>query len=264
MANLEETRAWASTFFADLRFNGNGKNGALPYRLHLPGRYERGKTYPLVLLMHGYGSIGSDNWGPLFFCGLFAGNPKVDLDNVFILAPQCPADGTWIEITDDDKWLGVKYTMSREPVAPMKIAMEILDHVVSSYPIDRKRLYVGGNSMGGFATWDILSRHPKTFAAAFPICGGGDPAQAAAIATTPVWAFHGDADTTVLPEASRRMVRALQELKADVKLTEFPGVGLQELKADVKLTEFPGVGHDSWTPALTKPEFAEWLFAHSL
>ena len=71
MANLEETRAWASTFFADLRFNG--KNGALPYRLHLPGRYERGKTYPLVLLMHGYGSIGSDNWGPLFFCGLFAG-----------------------------------------------------------------------------------------------------------------------------------------------------------------------------------------------
>ena len=103
MANLEETRAWASTFFADLRFNG--KNGALPYRLHLPGRYERGKTYPLVLLMHGYGSIGSDNWGPLFFCGLFAGNPKVDLDNVFILAPQCPADGTWIEITDDDKWL---------------------------------------------------------------------------------------------------------------------------------------------------------------
>ena len=76
---------------------------------------------------------------------------------------------------------------------------------------------------------------------------GADPAQAAAIATTPVWAFHGDADTTVLPEASRRMVRALQELKADVKLTEFPGVG-----------------HDSWTPALTKPEFAEWLFAHSL
>ena len=156
MANLEETRAWASTFFADLRFNG--KNGTLPYRLHLPGRYERGKTYPLVLLMHGYGSIGSNNWGQLFFCGLFANNPNVDLDNVFILAPQCPADGTWIEITDDDKWLGVNYTMSKEPVAPMKIAMEILDHVVSSYPIDRKRLYVGGNSMGGFATWDILSQ----------------------------------------------------------------------------------------------------------
>ena len=245
MANLDETRAWASTFFADLRFNG--KNGTLPYRLHLPGRYEHGKTYPLVLLMHGYGSIGSNNWGQLFLCGLFANNPNVDLDNVFILAPQCPADGTWIKIADDNKWLGVDYTMSDEPVVPMKIAMELFDDVVSSYPIDKKRLYVGGNSMGGFATWDILSRRPKMFAAAFPICGGGDPAQAAAIATTPIWTFHGDADTTVLPEATRRMVRALKELNADVKLTEFPGVG-----------------HDSWTPALTKPEFGEWLFAHSL
>ena len=108
MANLDETRAWASTFFADLRFNG--KNGTLPYRLHLPGRYEHGKTYPLVLLMHGYGSIGSNNWGQLFLCGLFANNPNVDLDNVFILAPQCPADGTWIKIADDNKWLGVDYT----------------------------------------------------------------------------------------------------------------------------------------------------------
>ena len=144
MANLNETRAWASTFLADLRFNG--KNGVLPYRLHLPGRYERGKAYPLVLLMHGYGSIGSDNWGQLFLCGLFANNPGVDLDNLFILAPQCPADGMWIEITDDDKWLGVNYKMSREPVVPMAIAMELLEYVVSAYPIDRKRLYVGGNS----------------------------------------------------------------------------------------------------------------------
>ncbi|MBT6769502.1 MAG: prolyl oligopeptidase family serine peptidase [Opitutales bacterium] len=42
--------------------------------------------------------------------------------------------------------------------------------------MDRKRIYVTGLSMGGFGTWDIIQRQPKVFAAAMPVCGGGDPA----------------------------------------------------------------------------------------
>jgi len=37
------------------------------------------------------------------------------------------------------------------------------------------KVYVGGLSMGGMGTFEILYRKPDMFAAAFAICGGGNP-----------------------------------------------------------------------------------------
>ena len=54
-----------------------------------------------------------------------------------------------------------------------------------------------GLSMGGFGTWDLIERRPDFFAAAIPICGRGDLAQAAKLKNLPIWAFHGDADPVV-------------------------------------------------------------------
>jgi predicted peptidase len=45
------------------------------------------------------------------------------------------------------------------------------------------------------------------------------------IGSTPIWIFHGDADDTVSVEESRKMAQALQAAKANVRYTEYPGVG---------------------------------------
>ena len=214
----------------------------MPYRLLAPEKLEAGKRYPLILSMHGMGSIGDDNRKQLFLAGMVASRPEVKREQAFVLAPQCPTTDRWVKVAS---WNEETHVFAPEPTQAMKLAMAILDHVVSSYPIDPERIYVGGGSMGGFATWELLARRPGFFAAAFAICGGGCVAQADAIAKTPVWAFHGTDDTTVL-------LRNSQEMTAAVK----KGGG------EVKFTEYPGVQHDAWTPALKEPELFRWLFEH--
>jgi dipeptidyl aminopeptidase/acylaminoacyl peptidase len=46
---------------------------------------------------------------------------------------------------------------------------------------------------------------------------------AAGLRTTPLWIFHGDADTVVPVDQSRKLVAALKSLGAPVRYTELPG-----------------------------------------
>ena len=97
--------------------------------------------------------------------------------------------------------------------------------------------------MGGFGAWDLILRNPQLFAAAIPICGGGDPSKAAAIDTMPLWIFHGSADPTVPVSNSREMVAALK------------------MNANLKYTEYPDAGHNVWDKAWQEPGIVDWLFA---
>jgi dienelactone hydrolase len=81
------------------------------------------------------------------------------------------------------------------------------------------------------------------FAAAAPICGGGDPSTVARFKNIPLWAFHGDEDKAVKVERTRAMIEALKTAGGEPKYTEYPGVG-----------------HDSWTATYKNPEFHQWLF----
>ena len=98
--------------------------------------------------------------------------------------------------------------------------------------------------MGGFGVWDAMQRQPTLFAAAAPVCGGGDTALAKSIAAIPLWAFHGEKDTVVKPLRSRDMIAAIKAAG-----------GTQ------RYTEYPGVGHNSWVATYRNPEFYSWLFA---
>ena len=85
----------------------------------------------------------------------------------------------------------------------------------------------------------------KYLAAAFAICGGGDPQKVALYAKGfPIWVFHGGADNVVPVSNSRLMSNTLRQAGAKVKYTEYPGVG-----------------HNSWDKAFAEPDFLEWLFA---
>ena len=97
--------------------------------------------------------------------------------------------------------------------------------------------------MGGMGTFEIAWRNPTLFAAAFPICGGGDPATAKEISKINWWVFHGAKDDVVPPSNSETMVTALKAAKADVKFTLYPDAN-----------------HNSWDPAFAEPGLLPWLF----
>lgn len=209
----------------------------LKYRLFKPEAVE-GKI-PLVLFLHGAGERGDDNaaqtkHGVKAFVARQAMNPHV------LVAPQCPKGKKW----NDVDWHAPTHKTPEAPSEPMALVMELLDVLPKELPIDPKRIYVTGLSMGGYGTWDLLTRRPELFAAAAPICGGGDETSAAKIAKIPQWIFHGDKDGVVKPERSRNMVEALKKAGGEPRYTEYPGVG-----------------HDSWTPAYKDPALFEWLFS---
>ena len=109
--------------------------------------------------------------------------------------------------------------------------------------VDTNRIYVLGLSMGGWGTWDAISRRPNYFAAAVPICGGGDKVQAANLNKVNIWAWHGKDNTVIDVTKSQQMVKAIQAQKGNIKYTEIKGRG-----------------HDSWLDVWNHKELWEWLY----
>jgi predicted peptidase len=219
----------------------NDLHETLPFRLLKPAGYDPAKKYPLVVYLHGAGDRGRDNLLQLKqFVWIFAAAQNRRDYPCFVLAPQCAEEQKWVNVPWDDH----HYPMPQLPSQAMELSMQLVDRLEKEFAIDPARLYIAGISMGGYGTWDALCRYPGRFAAAVPICGGGDERRAAAIARIPVWAFHGGQDNVVPPEHSRSMIAALR--KAGGK---------------PKYTEYPAVGHDSWVPAAVEPQLLPWLFA---
>jgi predicted peptidase len=112
--------------------------------------------------------------------------------------------------------------------------------------VDKTRIYISGLSMGGMGTFESVFRYPDLYAAALPICGGGDVNHYdKRIAKTAFWVFHGDADPTVNVNLSREMVEKLKSLKNEVKYSEYPGVG-----------------HNSWSNAFAEKDYLSWMLSH--
>lgn len=218
-------------------FQGAG-GGKLLYRLTRP-REAAGKKLPLLLFLHGAGERGDDNAKQLKNCvrNLL---PVLERNSCVLVAPQCPVGKQWVEVN----WSAAWHDAPEKPSEPLGLTIELLAALQKELPLDGKRVYVTGLSMGGYGTWDILARRPDLFAAAVPLCGGGDEKQAPAIAKVPQWIFHGDRDTVVPTARSRNMVEALRKAGGSPKYTEFPGVG-----------------HNCWDKAYAEPGLFPWLFA---
>jgi len=232
--------AAASTGDFEPRTYKDAAGKSLPYLLLRPAGYEPagGKKHPLLVFLHGAGERGDDNraqitHGKPFFLA------AAKEHGCFVVAPQCPRNARWAEVD----WSAKSHLMPEKPSEPMRLLMELLPTLAKEFTIDADRLYVMGLSMGGYGTWDAIQRYPGMFAAAVPICGGGDATGAATIAKTPVWAYHGDKDGAVPVSRSREMVEALRKAGAAPRYTELPNIG-----------------HNAWTFAFKDPQLPEWLF----
>lgn len=187
---------------------------------YLPGGYkENGPAYPLIVFLHGSGEKGNSQNNPDELVKVLRnGPPRLIKDNkwaspfpAIVVSPQC-----------HDNWWN-----------PDKIH-EFITYIVKKYNINESRIYLTGLSMGGFGTFSYIEKYGDLgyVAAAIPICGGGNPNKAEAFANLPLWAFHGDADKTVVVQKSIEMVEAINKATPKYK---------------AKLTIYSGVKHDSWT-----------------
>ena len=216
----------------------NATGETMPYRLFIPRDYGKSRRYPLVVILHGSGGLGSDNRRQIFAANAYGPSawttPAIQRRHpAFVIAPQAPSGSAW------------STTKSGSVLSnPARLMLEILDSLRREFSIDANRLYLTGQSLGGFGTWDIVTRRPEVFAAAAPLSGGGQVSAVSAIKDLPIWAFHGAADDIVPVQHSREMVEALRKLGGNVKYTEYPGVG-----------------HNTWENVYADSAMMEWMFA---
>jgi predicted peptidase len=230
---------WHDLYEAKTYRNAAGQT--MPYRLLRPEKIEPDKTYPLVFFLHGVGERGTDNGKQLNPCGgVFAQAENRRKYPCFFVAPQCPTTDRWANVD----WAVTSRPMSEEPCPPLKLAKELLDRLAAELPADKGRLYITGTSMGGFGVWDAVQRWPDCFAAAVPVCGGGDVAQAKRLKDLPLWAFHGGLDVLVPPSRTTAMINAIRQSGGTPKMTIYPFVS-----------------HICWFRAYADPGLLAWLFA---
>jgi len=208
------------------KYKVDDKDVELKYDLFVPKNYTANKKFPLMLFLHGAGERGDDlnqvrKWGP----------PKLvkkRKDFPFIvISPQCPRDDWW--------------TTKADALAKM------VDEVAGKLSVDKKKMYCTGLSMGGYGTWTLCAKHPKLFAAAAPVCGGGTPKSAVALKNLPIWTFHGDADNVVPLSGTQKMIDAIKEAGGK----------------NAKITIYKGVGHNSWSETYANEGLYKWLLSHS-
>jgi predicted peptidase len=205
---------------------GTNQDG-LRYLLYIPPNYgqDSDKTWPLIFYLHGVGERGKK-------LNLLKkhGIPKIVEDNeafpFIAVSPQCPDDTFWFEHYEKLEAL--------------------LDHIIKTYVVDIDRIYLTGNSMGGYGTWGLAIEDPDRFTAIAPICGGGIPEEVCVLKDVPVWVFHGEKDDLVDLSEGQKMVDALKACGGKVKFTIYEGVG-----------------HDSWTRTYENPELYEWFLKQS-
>jgi len=223
---------------------GFRRDGDAPYFVYVPKDWSADKSWPVIVYLHGGDERGTDaavatqvGLGPVAFRshGTF---PFV------VVFPQAPSN-SYFGMPDNNQRV-----------------LAALDQVMAKYHGDPSRVYLTGNSLGGFGTWFMGALYPERFAALAPICGGvrgrapkGAPFAdfdgaarvkevARRIGKTPVWAFHGGSDWLIPPAYSRELVQALKDAGGNVRYTEYKGVG-----------------HDSWDSAYAEPELFTWLLA---
>lgn len=214
------------------------------YQVYVPRNYSASTDWPAILFLHGAGERGAD--------GLK--QTQVGLARAIRLQPErWPAIAVMPQVPEGENWQGVAG----------EVAMAALDATQAEFSVDTSRVYLTGLSLGGNGTWYLGYSHTERFAALVAICGFvtlGDryPAFIANSADAyadlardlsgkPVWIVHGDADSVVPVEESRRMARELEAAGTEVHYTELAGVN-----------------HNSWDAAYENEELITWLFSQRL
>src|SRR5690606_505454 len=137
-------------------------------QIYAPTDYDSEEKIPLVVFLHGVGERGEDNEKQVNgLPKVFASSENQAKRKCIVVAPQCPSDRHW----------------NNKDVTEQVI--EMTEVLAEHMPVDEKRVYLSGFSMGGIGTWAALDQKPKLFAAAIPIAGAGDPGIARSIKEIP-------------------------------------------------------------------------------
>ena len=216
------------------------------YRILYPKKFDKKKSYPLTLFLHGIAERGDDNETQLKYIDkVFLNEKNYNNYQSVVIFPQAPINDNWSSRIMSQNEIRQVFPENENPTKSLRLVIKLLDSLVKKDFIDNKRVYLSGLSNGAMGSFELLKNRPNMFASAVIICGGGNPKWAKEFAkTTPVWVAHGSDDEVVLPELSINMVKAI---------INYGG--------SPKFTLYENVRHDSWFKVFNDPNYLKWMFS---
>ena len=218
---------------------------SLPYRLLLPKNFDNAKKYPLIVFLHGAGERGNDNELQLVHGkDLFINMNKNNTFPSIVVFPQCSKNSYWANVSR----INNSFSFLGDPTEnkSLKLVEGMINDLQSNFKINSNQIYVGGLSMGGMGTFELVYRNPDMFAAAFAICGGANPKIGEKISKTNWRIYHGDKDFVVPVKLSIDMYNSIKSFNKNVYLKIYPNVN-----------------HNSWDNVFREPDLFKWLFSNS-
>lgn len=208
---------------------------AMCFRMKSPETIEEGKTYPIIIFLHGKGDGGTDN-SKHMYRSLIDSIAKYVKEDCFVMLPQAANDLDWTQVGGKNRDRGMS-----------NLYNACLDAVLQQFPIDTSRLYLTGMSMGGNGTMYQAFTHPKKYAAVMALCGyyDGYVTDTEVLKDLPIWLSHSKNDKTVSSENSTRLYDQL----------------IESGNSDVHLTMYEGDHHDITSLFYNQAQVWQWLMS---
>ena len=207
------------------------ESDGLKFAFHGGKNLDAAMKYPLVLALHGKSANAENGKQVGGWMKSFTNPENYSARPCFIVAPMSaqPQSGEGMG------WNGKELDQ----------VIKLVKTLTKDLPVDPKRVYIVGYSMGGFGTCHVMASEPRLFAAAIPVAGSS-AGDAAELTRKPVWLFHA-ADDDIVPVAGAR--EFAEQLKQNKQF---------------KFTESPTGGHGVVGKVFDDPETHKWLFAQQL
>jgi dienelactone hydrolase len=213
----------------------------LKHVVYIPRNTEPDRKYPFVIYLHGSCDVCITHERILQESGLRLWHNydrNEQREPTFLFAP---AGGT----------RGWSSPARRQAV------FEIIDALIEELPIDKRRIYIMGFSMGAAGAWDYLQQRSGFFAAANPQAIGGGEVNAALVKSTPIWATIGVDDDPRRLEQLTANVAKIRAANGDPR-----GAAVWVTGVNPRFTIFPSTNHGAaQTRTQQIPGFLDWFYS---
>ena len=194
-----------------------------------PDDYNPDREYPLIILLHGYGSNMSD------LAGL---TPAIGRTEYLYVCPNAPmpfdlgmgqAGYAWANFYGD--------SYAQEALASEDKFLDFLEEVEARFLVRHDQLILGGFSQGGMMTYQMGLPRPEKFAGLFALSAMvKEPdiihPRLPDRRDQPVFVAHGTSDTIATIQAGRESIDLLREWGYSPEYHEYEGMA-HEIKQEV-------------------------------
>jgi polyhydroxybutyrate depolymerase len=165
--------------------------GDRPVSVEAPSQLEPGRTYPLIVVLHGYGANG-------FVQAAYLGITPLRTDpGAIILAPDGTIDGRGNRF-----WNGSPACCDDgRNVDDVAYLGGLIDDAIRTWPVDPKRVYLVGHSNGSFMAYRLACERADVISAIVGLAGADisvDGAGCTPSQPVSVLHIHGTDDDTIL------------------------------------------------------------------